>query len=194
VDALLKNSVEKVVQLKLQPLTAEAFAPYGQVLDIDKPIFPETDGGRAVMVKSRSLRRPGPQIIEKIATHFSYNQQFLILKGSFVMVVAPAPDNPEAAFEDYHFDYDRAAAFLLEPGDCVDVHRGVWHNGLSLSSECIKMVQTRADAEKADFRPSNNVVGGEIPVSVDPDQAAMQTSVEYISLKHRDNCILEVVL
>jgi ureidoglycolate hydrolase len=193
-NAVLKNSVERIVQVKLQPLTAEGFAPFGSVLDIDHPIFPEMEGGIRVMAKTRSLKKPGPQTIDKIATHFAYNQQFLILSGSFAMIVAPPPRNPTAPFEEYEFDYDKVTAFLLEPGDCVDVAPGVWHNGMSLSTECVKVVQTRADVDKSLFKPKSNVVSGDIPVEMDPEQALMQTTVEYISLKKRDNCILELVL
>lgn len=194
-DDILRNSIERVVKVKLQPLTAEAFAPYGSVLDLGAPLYPEMeDGGRRAMVKARVRRKPGPQSIDTIATHFAYNQQFMVLKGVWAIVVAPPPRNPDAACEDFEFDYDHVAAFIMEPGDCVDVAAGVWHNGLALTEEVLQMTLTRTEVGKDEFRPTEDVVGGVVPVSVDPEQQRMQATVDYVNLKKRDNCVLEVVM
>ena len=193
-DVVLRNSVERVVKLKVQRLTPEAFAPYGTVLDMDEPIFPEMDGGAPVFVKARISRKDGPQTIEQIANHFSYNQQFVILKGVMVMVVAPPPANAEADASEWEIDYENAAAFILEPGDCIDVNRGVWHNGIALSGEVLQMTQTRADVDKAEFRPAKEVEGGKVPVALEPGRDRMQAHIDYIDLKKRDNCVIEVTL
>jgi ureidoglycolate hydrolase len=184
----------EVITLKVQKLTPEAFAPYGTVLTFDTAIYPESDGGIPVIVKTRTRRKPGAQIIEQMATHFSYNQNFTVLKGSFIMVVAPPPSNPDAPFAEYHFEYDRAAAFLMEQGDCVDVARGTWHNGLTFEDECIKTTQTRSDVDRSVFRHKSEVVGGVIPVTIDPEQQKMQKTVEHVSLLARDNKVLEITL
>jgi ureidoglycolate hydrolase len=186
------NTVE-VIKLKIQALSPEAFAPYGTVLTFDTPIYPESDGGIPVLVKNRTRHKPGRQIIDQMATHFSYNQHFTVLKGSFVMVVAPPPSNRDDPFETYEFDYDRAAAFLMEAGDCVDVGRGTWHNGLALGDECIKTTQTRSDVDRTVFRARSEVVGGVIPVAVDANQKSMQKTVEHVNLLARDNKVLEII-
>ena len=51
-------------------------------------------------------RRPDANQIAQLAIHFSYNQTFIPVQGSMVLVVAPAPDRQSADPSTYAFDYD----------------------------------------------------------------------------------------
>jgi len=48
--------MEQVVSVKVQPLDAEAFRPYGSVLGLKQPVFPEVEDGKPVMLMLRVKR------------------------------------------------------------------------------------------------------------------------------------------
>src|ERR1043166_8069144 len=101
----------KAVKVKLQPLTAEAFKPYGQMLENKQPVFPEVEAGEGrVAIELKYMKeRPDTRQMHEMAIHFSYNQTYIPLSGSMVLVVAPTPRNRDAGPERYEFDYDRVA-------------------------------------------------------------------------------------
>ena len=74
------------------------------------------------------VRRAHPHQIAQLAIHFSYNQTFIPVQGSLILVVAPAPDRQSADPSTYTFDYDHAAAFVVEPGQVAFIEKGVWHS------------------------------------------------------------------
>src|SRR5215467_11057900 len=108
----------ETIKVKVQPLTAEAMRPYGQMLESKQPIFPQVEPGegRVAMEVLHVKHRPNAKRMDQMAIHFSYNQTFIPVQGSMVLVVAPAPRNREAGQANYEFDYERVAAFVLEPG------------------------------------------------------------------------------
>jgi hypothetical protein len=57
-----------------------------------------------------------PTRIGMLAFHFSYNQTFIPVQGVMVLVVAPPPRNRDADPAVYEVDYERIAAFVVEPG------------------------------------------------------------------------------
>src|ERR1700680_1327998 len=113
--------MEQVVPVKLQPLSDEAFRPYGTVLGLKSPVFPDVEDGKPVQVLFRLKRGTKNNArLEDLAVHFSYNQTFSPIKGTMALVVAPPPRNRDAGHERYELDYDKIAAFVLEPGDaCI---------------------------------------------------------------------------
>ena len=84
---------EQTIKLKLQPLTPEAFKPYGQVLENRQPVLPEVEPGEGrVAIELLKFKRPtNARRISVMATHFSYNQTFIPLRGTMALVVAPPP-------------------------------------------------------------------------------------------------------
>lgn len=121
-----------------QPLTAKAFAPFGDVLDVsgdpDKLINAGMCGryhdratldfsdGRAGISLFHAQIRPFPITLDMVERHPEGSQAFLPMSlDPFVVVVAPdeggTPGTPRA--------------FVTAPGQGVNYHRGTWHGVLS---------------------------------------------------------------
>jgi len=177
----------ETIKVKVQPLTAEAFRPYGQMLETKQPIFPEVEPGegRVAMELLHIKHRPEAKRMDQMAIHFSYNQTFIPLQGSMVLVVAPAPRNREAGQAAYEFDYEKVAAFVLEPGQAALIDKGVWHNALTFGPECTVINVTRKDPGEGTSRD----VEGRIELV-----PTMRPYVEFIDLQKRDNRVIELEL
>ena len=176
-----------VLKVRLQPLTAEAFCPYGQMLESKQPLFPEVESGKGrIAMELQHLKyRPDAKRLSQMAIHFSYNQTIIPLRGSIVLVVAPAPRNREAGQANYEFDYERVAAFLLEPGQAALIDKGVWHNALTFGPECTFINVTRKDPGEG---TSKDVQGR---VELVP---TMRSYVEFVDLQKRDDRTIELEL
>ena len=125
-------------QLLAQPLTRDAFAPYGDVIEVSEqntviPInYGLTDrhhdlaqvdvasaGGRPVISLFRSRAISVPFRIEIMERHPLGSQAFMGLHGHpYLVVVAAAGE----------FDPDVLRAFVASPGQGVNYHRGTWHH------------------------------------------------------------------
>ena len=86
--------MDQTVKIKIQPLTPEAFEPYGKLLQSKKLIYPETEKGQVAMELLRFKYRANANRMDQMAIHFSYNQTFIPVQGSMVLVVAPPPEQP----------------------------------------------------------------------------------------------------
>ena len=131
---------ETMIRLAVEPLTAEAFAPFGDVIaaasaqrqftinggnteryhdlaDID----PGPDG-RAIVSIFRGQPRPLPFTVEMMERHPLGSQAFVPLSGGpYLVVVAQAGDAP--GVEDLR-------VFLARGDQGVNYARGVWHHPL----------------------------------------------------------------
>ncbi|WP_377507902.1 ureidoglycolate lyase [Octadecabacter sp. R77987] len=126
------------IVITAQPLTAKAFAPFGDVLDVsgdpDKLINAGMCGryhdratldfsdGRAGISLFHAQIRPFPITLDMVERHPEGSQAFLPMSlDPFVVVVAPdeggTPGTPRA--------------FVTAPGQGVNYHRGTWHGVLS---------------------------------------------------------------
>lgn len=122
-----------------EPLTPEAFAPFGEVL------APPRDFGRSYFTAGLGNARPAapvslslsrvkpldrlPLPVTLLERHEFSSQSFLPLKvARWLVVVAPgAPGGgPDTA---------RARAFLAGPGQGVTYRIGTWHHGLTVLDE-----------------------------------------------------------
>jgi ureidoglycolate lyase len=140
---LVSTATSDVVTLRAQPLTAEAFAPYGEVLEQRGSLRPVVDTGRVSVERVRLAKgRIGPDV-QELARHDSYDQVFVELEGRLVLVVAPAVGPDATAL----VDYDATAAFVLEPGDVAMVRRGVWHITVPVTDVAFVNVTRRDDDE-----------------------------------------------
>jgi len=177
----------EVVKIRVQALNEEAFKPYGSVLRQKQPIFPEVDPGEGkvamelLRVKPGSRNRQGSGYrIEELAIHFSYNQTFIPLKGSIILIVAPAPPKVGKSETDYSVDYSKLAAFLIESGQAAMIDKGVWHGAAVPGAECEFINVTRKN-----------------PGEVTSDQFRHPTQrgyVETVDVLKRDQKVVELEL
>ena len=182
--------MEETIRVKLRPLDREAFQPYGQLLGVKSPVFPEVDEGSPVMIMARLKRAANSTRLEQLAVHFSYNQTVIPLKGSMVLVVAPPPRNREAGADNFELDADKLAAFVLEPGDAVNIDRGTWHTVVPLGAECLMLSGTRKGAEQQPAVRAGVIEGGRVPVASDPAAQSASPFIEYVDLSKRNRVIV----
>jgi ureidoglycolate hydrolase len=180
----------QAVKVKVQPLTAEAFRPYGVVMQEAKQIiFPEVEeGGRPALEFQRSRpRKNGNNTLAHFAVHFSYRQTFIPVRGSMILVVAPPPRNREAQRQDYELDYERIAAFSLSPGQAADIDKGVWHSAVIPEQECLWVNSTRKDAGEGANTTRVNERG-------QPEWRDPRPYIEFVDIRERDGRLVEVEL
>lgn len=125
--------------IRTEPLTAEAFAPFGDVLEVkgapDRLINQDLCGryhdrarldfgtdGRAGISLFDAVPRALPYTLDMVERHPEGSQAFLPMTAApFLVIVAPdaggVPGTPRA--------------FLTAPGQGVNYHRGTWHGVLT---------------------------------------------------------------
>jgi ureidoglycolate lyase len=125
--------------IKPAPLTARAFAPFGDVLEAtgvpdkvinqglcdrfhDRAKLDFGEHGRAGISIFRAKPFSLPMTLEMVERHPDGCQAFIPMsEHSFLVVVAPDIDGTPGA----------PLAFLTAPGQGVNFHRGIWHGALS---------------------------------------------------------------
>ena len=170
----------EIVKVKVQPLSREGMKPYGDMLDEDHPIFPQVDRGQgAVAMEINTLKRNGSvrQTLDQLAVHGTYTQSFIVLKGSMIMVYAPASEDLSADPQSMPFDYDNIGAFVLTEGDIAHIARGVWHGSVVLSDACRFVNITRKDAGEK----TTNVAEVD-----DQDLEYTRHYIELVNIRQRD--------
>jgi len=177
--------MEDALRVKIQPLTAELFRPYGEVLKPKQLIYPETEEGRVAMELLSIKYRPNAKKMDQLAIHFSYNQTFIPVQGSLVLIVAPPPRNREAGPSGYELDYEKVAAFMVDPGQAAFIYKGTWHNAITLGSECTFLNVTRKNQGEG-TSPEDELQGKIERIST------IRPYVEYVDLKKRDNRVIEL--
>jgi len=177
--------MEDALKVKIQPLTAESFRPYGEVLKPKQLIYPETEEGRVAMELLAMKYRPNAKKMDQLAIHFSYNQTFIPVQGSLVLIVAPPPRNREAGPSGYELDYEKVAAFMVDPGQAAFIYKGTWHNAITLGSECTFLNVTRKNQGEG-TSPEDELQGKIERIST------IRPYVEYVDLKKRDNRVIEL--
>ncbi|MEM8802967.1 MAG: ureidoglycolate lyase [Pseudomonadota bacterium] len=125
-------------EISIQPLTAAAFAPFGDLLDCagapDKVINQghcdrfhdrarlEFGDGQAGISLFRAQLRDLPLTLEMVERHPLGSQAFLPMSmDGFLVVVAPDDGGSPGA----------PLAFRTEPGQGVNYHAGTWHGVLT---------------------------------------------------------------
>jgi len=174
----------ELVNIKVEPLTEEAIKPYGHMLQPKNPIFPEVEPGEgrvAIELLRFKSNDADPIRIKHMAIHFSYNQTFVPLKGSMILIVAPAPPKVGKSEAEYPVDYSMVKAFLLPPGQGAFIEKGVWHSGAVYpGTECEWLNVTRKNpGEKSSDQFSN---------------PAQRGYVEFIDIAKRDNKVIQIEL
>lgn len=124
--------------LKLRPLTSEAFAPFGDVIEVSGEVDKYINQGKCARYHDRAVLdfndgRAGisvfqseafslPIKMEMVERHPDGSQAFLPLSDKpFVVVVAPDQDGTPG----------QPIAFITTPGQGVNYHRNIWHGVLT---------------------------------------------------------------
>lgn len=124
--------------LIIEPLTKEAFAPFGDVIETDgsdhfminngstqrfhrlAEVQTATPDDKAIISIFRAEALQMPLIISMLERHPQGSQAFVPLLGNpFLIVVAPIGDEP---------DSELTRAFVTNGRQGVNYHRGVWHH------------------------------------------------------------------
>ncbi|MBP1804999.1 ureidoglycolate lyase [Rubellimicrobium aerolatum] len=121
-----------------EPLTPDAFAPFGDVLEAAGPpdriinqglcgrfhdrARLDFDGGRAGISLFDAQPRALPYRLEMVERHPLGSQAFLpMTPNPFLVIVAEGRDATPG----------RVRAFLTAPGQGINLHRGTWHGVLT---------------------------------------------------------------
>ena len=160
-------------ELTPEPLTAEAFAPFGSVIEAgDDAVTLDINQGHAVRydrlaeidvadeggVPVISLFRARPRaelVLKTFERHPLGSQSFVPLSGRpYLVAVAPAGD----------FDTAKVRLFLAEGHQGVHFRKGVWHHFLLVLEESDFLVVDRAgpgeNCEEIALEPSNRIRAG----------------------------------
>ncbi|QUJ76526.1 ureidoglycolate lyase [Sulfitobacter albidus] len=133
-----------MIELRSAPLSAEAFAAFGDVLDCsgapdkiinaglcgrynDRARLDFGDGGRAGLSLFNAQPRSLPYRFDLLERHPEGSQAFLPLHGDpFLVIVAPDVGGRPGA----------PRAFLTAPHQGINLHRGTWHGVLTPLFAC----------------------------------------------------------
>lgn len=124
--------------ITIQPMTAEAFAPFGDVLEVagapDKLINQglcgrfhdrarvDVSDGRAGISIFQSQTRALPYRLDMLERHPDGSQAFIPMSHDpFLVIVAPDEDGKPGT----------PLAFRTSPGQAINFHRGTWHGVLT---------------------------------------------------------------
>jgi ureidoglycolate lyase len=159
--------------LKIKPLTAEAFRPFGDVIEIGNNQSQPMNRGmaerfdalgrvelqgeqaRAVISLVRSSQYPVPHTVDLVERHPLGSQAFIPLEDSpFVVVVAPAGESVTS---------DALKAFRTNGRQGVNYRSGVWHGLLftpfaAMTFICVDRAGEGSNCEERSFPPGQQVL------------------------------------
>jgi ureidoglycolate lyase len=107
------------VSVKVQPMTAAAFAPYGRVLEDKREDLIMQTGKFTARLMSVSRV---PQTVDHVNMHTDHSQMFVPLAGERLVVIVAPPEQQADSF-----DPSSIAAFLTDGTQTFIFHPGTWH-------------------------------------------------------------------
>ena len=113
------TAAQQEITVKVRPLTAEAFAPYGRVVESDREDLIMQEG--KFTARLMTVRR-APATIERINRHMDHSQMFVPLRGDPTVVIVAPPDVPMQPF-----DASKIVAFRADGTQTFIFHPGTWH-------------------------------------------------------------------
>ncbi|MDX2033517.1 MAG: ureidoglycolate lyase [Blastocatellia bacterium] len=136
----------RTICLTVQPMTPEAFAPYGEMIGERGEIEVDLGGGRASVaaqtVEARPLR------FDFLGRHEQTEQVFSPLGAgqSIIALAPPSEGNSQVP------DLQRMAAFLVDGASAFKLHRGCWHTSVfPLAERATFLVMDREGTLENDF-------------------------------------------
>ena len=136
----------RTISLTVQPMTAEAFSPYGEILSECGDIKLDFDGGQANIAAQTVEARP--MVFDFLGRHQRSEQFFAPLGGTkSVIAVAPPSENGKALP-----DMNKLAAFLVDGSCAFKLHRGTWHaSAFPLAKNASFLVLDRENTLQEDY-------------------------------------------
>src|ERR671917_892716 len=108
-----------VVRLKVRPMTREAFAPFGVLIDSRGSVEIDLGGGRPSLTGATAERRP--LRFDFMARHRRTMQVFSPLASSQSIIAVAPPTSGHAP------DIERVVAFFVDGRLPYAYHKGTWH-------------------------------------------------------------------
>lgn len=125
--------------IKTEPLTASAFAPFGDVLEAegapdkiinqgfcgrfhDRAQMDFGPGGRAGISIFQADPRALPYTLDLVERHPEGSQAFIPMSQHEWLIIVAEDDNDAPG---------RIRAFIAAPGQAINFHRGTWHGVLT---------------------------------------------------------------
>ena len=151
----MTNSASYVHRLVVEPLTHEAFAPFGEVIEAGESIrhftinsgFAERyhdlaridvaqQGGHPLVSIFRAKPRVFPMAVDTMERHPLGSQTFIPMSQQpFLVLVAAGSAQPKA---------EHLRCFVTQPGQGVNYRAGVWHHPLiAMHASCDFLVIDR---------------------------------------------------
>jgi ureidoglycolate lyase len=109
----------KVVRLKVQEMTREAFAPYGILIDSRGSVEIDLCDGSPSLTGATA--EPRPMRFDFMARHRRTMQVFSPLASSQSVIAVAPPNEGDAP------DIERVTAFLVNGNLPYAYHKGTWH-------------------------------------------------------------------
>jgi ureidoglycolate hydrolase len=141
-------SVRDVVEIvvEAQPLTAEAYAPYGRLIGAEREPLRQQEG--SFTARLMTVHRV-PRVVTAVNRHRDHSQTFVPLSGApTVLIVAP----PTVPFEG--FDPRQIVAFVNHAGCAFTFDPGTWHTeprALAADACDVVNIQTDVSPEHTDL-------------------------------------------
>ena len=148
-------TTSRVIKIKAEPLTAEAYAPYGQVIDAGKTPLHCSDGHYTARLMDLE---PAPSRVKHINRHPEHVQLFIPLDHApMLLVVAPPHVSGEA------FDPESVRAFVNDGSLAFTFGVNTWHiapRGLADGARVINVQGSRyqPNTELIDFEALTGAV------------------------------------
>lgn len=136
----------RIISLTVRPMTREAFAPYGEIVNEPGSVELDLDGGNTSVVAQTVESRP--MKFDFIGRHQRCEQFFAPLGGAkSILAVAPPCENGSAVP-----DVSRMAAFLVDGSSAFKLHRGTWHvSAFPVDESATFLVLDRENTLEEDF-------------------------------------------
>jgi ureidoglycolate lyase len=117
--AITNTTTPRVVSIKAEPLTPEAFAPFGKVLDEQHFVLASNEFPFFANVVTL---QPSTADVTYVNRHHDHNQIFATLGGDRMVVIVADPRLPGQ-----DFDPGQIRAFVTDGSAAICFHVDTWH-------------------------------------------------------------------
>ncbi|MGH9799900.1 MAG: ureidoglycolate lyase [Blastocatellia bacterium] len=145
-ETINSEQLIRTICLTVQPMNAEVFAPYGQIVNERGDIALDFDGGQASVAAQTVEARP--MTFDFLGRHLRSEQFFAPLGGTKSVVAVAPPSEDGIALP----DINKLAAFLVDGSCAFKLHRGTWHaSAFPLADNASFLVLDRENTLEEDY-------------------------------------------